>query len=331
MSNNTATATGNKAATKGASKATAAEPAAPPKAATKNETTILARAKIMVDPRSNARGFGKPIDTSADSFKELCESIRETGLLEPLVVRKHDNGSYSLLAGFRRIAACDAVGLTEIPVTVKVGDEVEAMVVGLLENVQRDDLTPAEIAYACVAMKKAGKSVGVKLTNEEIAGKLHKSRSHIGNLIRCAENLPDVVAKAFRGESGVMLKLETAIKIAGMTDKEGKPDRDRQMEEWEKVLGRANKGEGGEEEDEKGGTGEAKPPRMPRREKIEKLMDELSGKDLESVLIGGSWQDPTDDVRKALRSCLRWVLNSAAKYPVKVVEPEEEEEEEEGD
>lgn len=302
-----------------------------PKIAPKNEVVMLARAKITVDPKVNARGFGKPIDTKGATFVELVAAIRDSGLLEPVVVRKHDNGSFSLIAGFRRIAACDVVGLDTIPATVRAGTDMDVLVDGLFENVQRDDLTAAELAYACVAVKTTAKKAGTKLSNEEIAGKLHKSRSHIGNLIRVVENCPEVVLKAFRGESGIALKLEQAILIAGKTDKDGNPDRDAQMEEWEKILERAKKSTRGEEDadgDSASAEGE-KPPRMPRREKIEKLFDALGAKDLEAILVGGSWvEKPSDETKKALKSCLRWVLNSAAKYPVKMVEPEEEEEEE---
>jgi ParB family chromosome partitioning protein len=113
-----------------------------------------------------------------ESLKELADSIREHGIVQPLVVRKQGM-FYQLVAGERRWRAAKIVGLKEVPVVIKDLDDQEVMEIALIENLQREDLNPIEEAKAYKTLIEQ-----FNLTQEEIAKKIGKSRSVIANSIR---------------------------------------------------------------------------------------------------------------------------------------------------
>ena len=114
-----------------------------------------------------------------DNLKELSESIKEHGIIQPILVTKIDNNKYELIAGERRLQATKLVGIKEIPAIVRLATNQEKLELALIENVQRHDLNPIEEA-------KAYKKLGTEfdLTQEEIAKKAGKNRSTIANTIR---------------------------------------------------------------------------------------------------------------------------------------------------
>ena len=119
------------------------------------------------------------------SLSELAESIREHGVLQPLLVRRIEGGtslsgdSYQLVAGERRWRAARMAGLTEVPVVVREMTEAEVMEFGLIENLQREDLNPLEEAGGYQELIET-----FGLTQEAVARKVGRSRSAIANALR---------------------------------------------------------------------------------------------------------------------------------------------------
>lgn len=119
-----------------------------------------------------------------EAIEELKLSIKEHGVIQPIIVRKSIKG-YEIIAGERRFRASKEAGLSTIPAVVKDFNEAQVMEIALIENLQREDLNAMEIA---VAYKKLMEKFN--LTQEELSEKVGKSRSHVANFMRLL-NLPD--------------------------------------------------------------------------------------------------------------------------------------------
>lgn len=115
----------------------------------------------------------------AEALKELSDSIKEHGLIQPLLVRPLDDGSYQIVAGERRWRASRMAGLEKIPVVIKELSDDETMQLALIENLQREDLNPVEEA---LGYKKLMDTLG--LTQEQAAAKVGKSRPAVANALR---------------------------------------------------------------------------------------------------------------------------------------------------
>lgn len=124
-----------------------------------------------------------------EKIKELADSIKVHGVLQPIIVRAKNN-TYEIVAGERRFRACQSLGLETIPAIVKNLDEEEAASVSLIENLHREDLTAIEEAKAYKAIMEIN-----NLKQEELAQKIGKSQSTIANKIRLL-NLPDDIQHA---------------------------------------------------------------------------------------------------------------------------------------
>jgi len=122
----------------------------------------------------------------AEAIDELKQSIEEYGIIQPLVVRKSIKG-YEIIVGERRFRAAKAAKLKKIPVIIKEMTDERMMELALLENLQREDLTPIEEAHAYANLLQE-----LKLTQEDLSKRLGKSRSHIANTVRLL-SLPDPV------------------------------------------------------------------------------------------------------------------------------------------
>lgn len=122
-----------------------------------------------------------------ESLSDLAESIRTHGLIQPLTVRRLSSGYYQIIAGERRWRASKQAGLTEVPAVVIEADDRKVMELGLIENLQREDLNPIEEAGGYkVLVEEYG------LTQEEVAQQVGKSRSAVANAMRLLA-LPDAV------------------------------------------------------------------------------------------------------------------------------------------
>ena len=111
-------------------------------------------------------------------LQELAESIKEKGILEPLIVRKTDQG-YELIVGERRWRAAQKAGLKEIPVVVKEAEGREALEISLIENLQREDLNPIEAAEAFKHLIEE-----FKISQEDLSKRIGKDRTTIANTLR---------------------------------------------------------------------------------------------------------------------------------------------------
>jgi ParB family chromosome partitioning protein len=131
----------------------------------------------------------------AEKLEELANSIREHGLIQPLVVNKAGEDKYTLIAGERRWQAARIAGLEEVPVLVKEVSPQDMLELALVENIQRDDLNPLEEA---VAYQQLIDDFG--LTQEEVAEKVGKSRPTVANMVRLLRLPDDVKAAVAEGK-----------------------------------------------------------------------------------------------------------------------------------
>ncbi|MEN8177230.1 MAG: ParB/RepB/Spo0J family partition protein [Pseudomonadota bacterium] len=122
-----------------------------------------------------------------DSLRELADSIAAQGVIQPIIVRPVENDRYELIAGERRWRASQQAGLDEIPVVVKDVTEEAAMAMGLIENIQREDLNPLEEANALSRLL-----LEFELTHQAVAKAVGKSRTTVTNLLRLLELNEDV-------------------------------------------------------------------------------------------------------------------------------------------
>lgn len=148
---------------------------------------------------------------------QLAESLKQHGILQPLVVRRKGDGFFELIAGERRLRAAKLAGLRQVPVTIRNSTDEQALVLALLENLQREDLNPMEAARAYQRMSKE-----FGFTQDTIAQQIGKDRSSIANISRLV-NLPNEIqnlvesGKLSTGHAKVLLSLtkaEAQLKLA---------------------------------------------------------------------------------------------------------------------
>lgn len=178
-------------------------------------------------------------DFDEDALKDLAESIRTTGVFQPIIVRKSVNG-YEIIAGERRFRASKLAGKDAVPAIVRDFDEASMMEVAVLENLQRENLTPIEEAQAYDMLIKK-----LNLTQAEVSQRLGKSRPYIANYLRLL-SLPDEVKKMLTsgklsmGQARTLLSLKNKSKIVAMAKRvieEGLTVR-----QLEKLIAQANDG-----------------------------------------------------------------------------------------
>ncbi|MFH2137704.1 MAG: ParB/RepB/Spo0J family partition protein [Candidatus Omnitrophota bacterium] len=122
-----------------------------------------------------------------DKLKELMDSIKEKGLVQPVIVRQNSADEYELIAGERRLRAIKALGRTEIPAVIKNATDLEMLEFSLIENIQRDDLNPIEEAKAYSTMIN-----DFSFTQEQIAAAVGKNRATVANMLRLLA-LPEAI------------------------------------------------------------------------------------------------------------------------------------------
>ncbi len=133
---------------------------------------------------------GQPRKTFDEkSIEELAESVKIHGIIQPIIVRAAGDGFYVIVAGERRYRAAKLAGLTEVPVIITELTSAEAAEVALVENLQRTDLNPIEIAEAYKALTD-----DFSLTQQQLANRIGKPRSSVANALRLLE-LPEKVKK----------------------------------------------------------------------------------------------------------------------------------------
>ncbi|MBE2203008.1 MAG: ParB/RepB/Spo0J family partition protein, partial [Chthoniobacterales bacterium] len=137
------------------------------------------------------------VEFPAEHLQELVESIRERGIIQPLIVRKVD-GKYELIAGERRWRAAQTLGLSEAPAIVREASDREVLELALIENLQREGLNPIEEAAAYQRLSR-----DFELTQEEISKRVGKSRAAIANAMRLLDLHPDVQSLLKHGQISV--------------------------------------------------------------------------------------------------------------------------------
>lgn len=124
-----------------------------------------------------------------ESLQELSESVKIHGVIQPITVRKLDGNKYQLIAGERRLRASKLAGKTEIPAYVRAASDQESIEIALIENIQREDLNPLEIAINYKRLMDE-----CDLTQDKLAERLGKNRSTVTNFIRLLKLPPDIQA-----------------------------------------------------------------------------------------------------------------------------------------
>ena len=146
---------------------------------------------------------------SEKSLNELAQSIKQQGLLQPILVRKLEAEKYEIVAGERRWRACQLANLERVPVIIKDLSNEEVLLIALIENIQREDLNPIDQALALKKLKDE-----LNISQEEIGKRVGKSRAQIANLMRLLQ-LPDPVQdlvkenKLSAGHARALLTLDT--------------------------------------------------------------------------------------------------------------------------
>lgn len=138
---------------------------------------------IVANPRQPRNRFAEPV------LDELVQSIREHGIIQPLIVTKAENG-YELIAGERRLRAARQLGLREVPIVCRQAGDQEKLEIALVENIQREDLNAVELAIAYKALAEE-----FDLNQEQLAKKLGKSRPVVANTLRILQ-LPGEIQEA---------------------------------------------------------------------------------------------------------------------------------------
>lgn len=197
-----------------------------------------------------------------EALKELSASIAEHGIIQPITLRKMNDGTYQIIAGERRFRASQMAGLTSIPAYIRTVNDENTLEMALIENIQRQDLNAIEVALAC---RNLIDSYG--LTQEQLSQKIGKSRTSITNFLRLL-NLPSAIQLGLQehridmGHARALLPLE---------------DRDRQMEIYNMIL---EKGLSVRQVEELARTsGQKKPVKTPKQKNdalLEPLMKNLT-------------------------------------------------------
>jgi ParB family transcriptional regulator, chromosome partitioning protein len=157
-------------------------------------------------------------EMSDQALAELASSIKEKGILQPLIVIETERGEYELIAGERRLRASKMAGLSEVPVLLQEASPQERLELALIENIQRQDLNPLEEARA---YGKLTKEFG--LTQEQIAIQVGKERSTVANMLRIL-NLPDYAKEDLGkglltlGHARVLLSIEDESAARALRD-----------------------------------------------------------------------------------------------------------------
>ena len=180
--------------------------------ATTNEIQDIPINEIRPNPYQPRKSFNE------EALRELSESIKNHGVFQPIIVKKGIRG-YDLIAGERRLRASKMAGLDKIPAIVKDFSDDEMREIALLENIQRENLTAIELAWAY-----KGIIDNLDIMKEDLALRIGKSRSHITNTLGLL-NLPEEVQKMIlngelsMGHARVLSKMEDESKITDLAKK----------------------------------------------------------------------------------------------------------------
>ena len=178
----------------------------------KEAITMVKLSELRSNPYQPRKVFDE------DALKELASSIKEHGVFQPIIAKKSIKG-YEIIAGERRVKASIMAGLEEIPTIIRNFDDTEMMEIALLENLQRENLNAIEEANAYKKLLET-----LSLTQEQLAARLGKSRSHITNMVGLLA-LPEVIQqdvsekKISMGHARVLSKLDNKEQQRELADR----------------------------------------------------------------------------------------------------------------
>lgn len=152
--------------------------------------------------------FNPRTNFEADALTELCDSIKEHGIIQPLTVRKLGRDKYQLISGERRFRASQLAGLTEVPCYIRIANDQNMLEMALVENIQREDLNAIEVGLSYQRLIDE-----CNLTQDKLSQKLGKSRSNITNFLRLLK-LPALIQVGIR-EGAISMGHARALVSAG--------------------------------------------------------------------------------------------------------------------
>ena len=153
------------------------------------QTIRIPVSDIIINPKQPRKDFNET------ALQELAESLKRHNIIQPLTVSKLSNGKYQLVAGERRWRASQIAGLKDVPVYVRQSNDKELLELALLENLQRENLNPMEIAFSYKRMEDE-----LNYTQEEVAKSMGKERSTVSNYIRLLKLPPDIQLAVRQGK-----------------------------------------------------------------------------------------------------------------------------------
>ena len=143
-----------------------------------NESVVGNVVELTLD-QIEANPFQPRANFNQEAIEDLAKSIQALGVIQPITVRKTENGTFQLVSGERRLRAAKSVGLSTIPSFFRTADDQESLEMALVENIQREDLDPIEVALSYQRLIDE-----IELTQEELSERVGKKRSTITNYIR---------------------------------------------------------------------------------------------------------------------------------------------------
>lgn len=183
---------------------------------TAGETTPVNAVSEILISQIQANPFQPRTDFEEEALNELAESIRIHGVIQPITVRKIGYDSYQIISGERRTRASLLAGLSKIPAYVRVANDQEMLEMALIENIQREELNPIEIA---LSYKRLIDECSLK--QEEVAGRVSKNRTTVSNFLRLLK-LPDNIQLALKegkitmGHARAIISLDDPQKQQGV-------------------------------------------------------------------------------------------------------------------
>ena len=148
--------------------------------------TNISVSQIIINPFQPREKFNQ------EKLNELAISIENLGIIQPITVRRMNNNNYQLISGERRLRAAKLIGLKKIPAFIRIANDQETLEMALIENIQRENLNPIEIALSYKRLIDE-----VKLSQEECSERVGKSRSTVANFLRLLK-LPLIIQKGLR-------------------------------------------------------------------------------------------------------------------------------------
>jgi len=179
-------------------------------APTGQELREISREPLEIPVESiEANPYQPRTDFDEQALAELAESIRIHGIIQPLTLRRLHEGRYQLIAGERRWRAAQLAGLKSVPAYIRLADDQGMLEMAIVENIQRADLNPMEMAFSLQRLMDE-----CRLTHEELSGRVGKQRSTVSNFLRLLK-LPPQIQDALRKEK---ISMGHAKCIAGLDD-----------------------------------------------------------------------------------------------------------------